>query len=56
MALRQAQGIVGPVATDTVNALIDAYTAAWPTLPKKLSEATQRQYRRYLKPRTFGVG
>ena len=49
MALRQAQGIVGPVATDTVNALFDAYITAWPTLPKKLSEATQRQYRRYLK-------
>jgi hypothetical protein len=48
-ALRQAQGIVGPVATDTVNALIDAYIAAWPTLPKKLSEGTQVQYRRQLK-------
>jgi hypothetical protein len=48
-ALRQAQGIVGPVATDTVNALIDGYITAWPRLPKKLSEATQRQYRRYLK-------
>jgi integrase len=48
-ALRQAQGIVGPVATDTVNALIDAYITAWPALPKKLSDSTQRHYRRYLK-------
>ena len=47
-AIRQAQGIVGPVATDTVNALIDSYIVAWPTLPRKLSEATQRQYLRYL--------
>lgn len=47
-ALRQAQGIVGPVATDTVNALVDAFITAWPTLPKKLSEGTQRQYRRQL--------
>ncbi len=48
-ALRQAQGIVGPVPTDTINALIDAYEAAWPKLPKKLSEGTQDQYRRALK-------
>jgi integrase len=48
-ALRQAQGIVGPVATDTVNALIDAYVIAWPTLPDKLSEGSQEQYRRQLK-------
>jgi integrase len=48
-ALRQAQGIVGPVATDTVNALIDAYIAAWPTLPTKITASTQYQYRRWLK-------
>jgi len=48
-ALRQAQGIVGPVATDTVDALIDAYIAAWPTLPKKLAQNTQDNYRRGLK-------
>jgi integrase len=49
MALRQAQGIVGPVATDTVNALIDAYITAWPTLPKKLTESSQYQYKKSLK-------
>jgi integrase len=48
-ALRQAQGITGPVRTDTVNALIDSFEAAWPTLPKPLSERTQYLYRRYLK-------
>jgi integrase len=48
-ALRQAQGIVGPVATDTVDALIDAYIAAWPTLPEKLSSGTQNLYRHNLK-------
>jgi len=48
-ALRQAQGIVGPVATDTVDALIDAYIAAWPTLPEKLSAGTQNLYRRNLR-------
>jgi integrase len=48
-ALRQAQGITGPVRTDTVNALIDAFEAAWPTLPKPLSERTQAAYRTYLK-------
>jgi integrase len=47
-AIRQAQGIIGPVATDTVNALIDAYIAAWPTLPKTLATGTQYQYRRSL--------
>jgi integrase len=48
-ALRQAQGIIGPVATDTVDALIDAYIAAWPTLPEKLSAGTQNLYQRNLK-------
>ena len=48
-ALRQAQGVVGPVATDTVNALIDAFETAWPTLRRKLSASTQAAYRRYLK-------
>src|SRR5262249_5733956 len=48
-ALRQAQGIVGPVASDTVEAMIDAYMAAWPTLPKKLAPETQRLYLRGLK-------
>jgi integrase len=48
-AVRQAQGLVGPVATDTINALADAYETAWPTLPRKLSEGTAEQYRRSLR-------
>ncbi len=48
-AIRQAQGIVGPVPTDTINALADAYEVAWPALPNKLSDATKEQYRRSLK-------
>jgi integrase len=48
-ALRQAQGIVGAVATDTVDALIESYMAAWPTLPEKLAAGTQNLYRRNLK-------
>lgn len=48
-AVRQAQGITGPVPTDTVNALADAYETAWPTLPRKLSDATKEQYRRSLR-------
>ena len=47
-ALRQAQGITGPVATDNVDALIDSYIAAWPTLPEKLANGTQRLYLRNL--------
>jgi hypothetical protein len=48
-ALRQAQGIVGPVRADTVNALIDTFEAAWPTLSEPLSDGTQRLYRHALK-------
>ena len=33
-AVRQAQGIVGPVPTDTINALCDAYETAWPAFPQ----------------------
>jgi integrase len=44
-AVRQAQGLGGPVPTDTINALADAYELAWPALPRKLSEGTQRTYR-----------
>jgi integrase len=40
--------MIGPLATDTVDALIDAYIAAWPTLPKKLAVSTQYTYRRNL--------
>jgi integrase len=47
-AIRQAQGIVGPVPTDTINALSDAYQTAWPTLPRKLSDGTKEQYKRSL--------
>src|SRR5262249_19722999 len=32
-----------------INALVQAYIAAWPTLPNKLSEGSQNQYRRLLK-------
>jgi hypothetical protein len=49
VALRQAQGIVGPVRADTVNALIDAYEGAWPKLPKPLAEGTQRLYKQGFK-------
>ena len=49
-AVRQAQGSVGPTPTDTVNALCDAYEAAWPTLQRKLTPGSQDQYRRYLRP------
>lgn len=48
-AVRQAQGIIGPVATDTMGALIDAYITAWPSLPRKLTKGTQEQYKRHLK-------
>ena len=48
-ALRQAQGIVGPVATDTVDAMIDSYIAAWPSLPRRLAPESQRHYSRNLK-------
>lgn len=46
-AIRQAQGITGPVATDTIGALIDAYL----TSPRflGLSEGTQDQYQRALR-------
>lgn len=48
-AVRQAQGIAGPVPTGTINALADAWEAAWPTLPRKLSPSTQEQYRRSIR-------
>jgi integrase len=49
IALRQAQGIGGAVRTDTVNALADAFEAAWPTLQPPFAESTQQSYRSYLK-------
>ncbi|MEI9425549.1 integrase [Mesorhizobium sp. Cs1299R1N1] len=49
VAVRQAQGIVGPVATDTISALIDAYEAAWPGLPRKLADSTKEKYRQSLR-------
>ena len=48
-AVRQAQGLVGPVQTDTIGALIDAYEVAWPGLPRKLADSTKEQYRRSLR-------
>lgn len=48
-AIRQAQGIAGSVPTDTISALIDAYEAAWPGLPRKLADGTKEQYRRSLR-------
>jgi integrase len=47
-ALRQAQGITGPVATNDIAALIDSYLASWATLPKQLAATTQDNYRRGL--------
>lgn len=49
VAVRQAQGIVGPIPTDTIGALIDAYEVAWPGLPRKLAPSTQDHYRRHLR-------
>lgn len=48
VAVRQAQGLIGPVPTDTIGALIDAYVTAWPSLPRKLTKATQNYYLCYL--------
>jgi integrase len=45
-AIRQAQGIVGPVPNDTVGALIDGYLTSPPFLG--VSAGTQYQYRRGL--------
>jgi len=47
-AIRQAQGIVGSVPRDTINALADAYQTAWPSLPRKLTDGTKEQYKRSL--------
>ncbi|WP_246684125.1 MULTISPECIES: integrase [unclassified Mesorhizobium] len=49
VAVRQAQGLVGPVATGSIGALIDAYEAAWPGLPRKLADSTREKYRQSLK-------
>ncbi|BBE74557.1 phage integrase family protein [Pleomorphomonas sp. SM30] len=48
-AVRQAQGIMGNPAADTINALADAYEAAWPTLQRRLTESTRAKYRGSLK-------
>ena len=49
-ALRQAQGLASEAPADTVNALIDAFIAAFPTpLKHKLSASTQAAYKRWLK-------
>ena len=47
-AIRQAQGVGGPVPVDTIGALIDAYETAWPGLKRKLAPSTQKHYRRNL--------
>lgn len=44
--INKIEGI--PERTDTIGALIDAYTGAWPGLRKKLAPSTQAYYRRYL--------
>ena len=50
IALRQAQGVTVVAATDTVNALIDAYEASPAfTDPDKLSDGTRDFYRRSLR-------
>ncbi len=49
IAVRQAQGITGPVVDGTMGALIDAYQEAWPGLPRKLADSTLEQYRRQLR-------
>src|SRR6188472_1740240 len=48
-AIRQAQGLMGPVPTGTINALCDAYVISWPKLHRKLSESTQEHYTRSLR-------
>ena len=48
-AVRQAQGLLGPVPTGTINALADAFEASWPNLQRKLKPATEEQYRRSLR-------
>lgn len=48
-AVRQAQGIVGPVATDTIGALCGAYETAWPGLPRKLADSTMEKYKQSLR-------
>lgn len=48
-AVRQAQGTCGPIPTDTVNALLDAFEMSWPTRQRKITKGTQEQYRRHLK-------
>ena len=50
IAVRQAQGTVGPTPTDTVNALLDAFEVSWQTRQRKITKGTQEHYKRYLKP------
>jgi integrase len=46
-AIRQAQGATGPIPTDTINALIDAYLTTSPNF-LKAKATTQYQYKRSL--------
>jgi len=55
-AVRQAQGTFGPTPTDTIGAMIDAFELSWATRQKKISEGTQAQYRRHLKPPRIAWG
>lgn len=47
-AVRQAQGLSGAAPAESIDALVDAYEAAWPKLQRKLKPSTQEQYRRSL--------
>jgi integrase len=49
VAVRQAQGTAGPVAADTIGALIDTYVTAWPSLQRKLAPSTQEKYQQSLR-------
>lgn len=44
--VRQLEGV--EERTDTISGLIDAYIASWPTARRRITPATQEQYRRYL--------
>ncbi|WP_227440940.1 tyrosine-type recombinase/integrase [Methylobacterium sp. W2] len=48
IAVRQAQGVSGPVPTDTVSALIDSYEVS-PAFANDLSDGTKALYRRSLR-------
>lgn len=49
VAVRQAQGLAGIANVNSIGALIDAYEAAWPGLPRKLADSTKDKYRQSLR-------